>query len=206
MEKVSPDEKAILIHNKARFASLPNPEKTAIAQGIQKIEEKMGQPFFSRLHLTIPSSIELIWSISAIVISILALKNYKYTKPLALLLPLLALFYSYQSLQSRPPSLYPSETEIVNNYLKKPLDKDPFIQREQLLKGFKTYLIERWAKQTPSADPAEFTRQVEEGEFYFNKELAADRIKNNFNYERAQEHPFLLLLYIAWNIYFWWVI
>lgn len=209
------EKTARLERNAERFASLPRSLKHGIMENYATLQEQLGHSFRQKMHRLGHifayeiSSYELLWMILSIVIPILLLKRIEGARHAVWLLPALALFFLFDNQRQghlvveQEKQLFPSEKEIVQNYLKEPLSSDILQQREQLLKGWNFYLIINWAQEKPSEDPVIFQKQAEHGEFMFNigRLTMMEKMQKQFPQKTSL---FILCMYLAWNLFFAW--
>lgn len=153
---------------------------------------------------------KMAWIALSIVLPIFILIKKEGAAAAAWILPLLALAYAIDNQQNgwtpvltEEEKLFPPEKDILEHYVKKKLEHSFLSQREELLQGWHHYLIQEWAQQIPHEDPSLFKQQLTKGEFAFNlarlNALAKEPIKDNL---RQKEPLIVLLLYVAWNLYF----
>lgn len=212
------EKQARMRHNAERFQALPLEEKQLILKSYQKLEALLERSFFTKmgrsLHILFfeMPTYEQVWLLLSIVLPILLLKRVEGASQAIWLLPLLTSFYAYDNqLFGRPTSptaearLFPSEEVIVAHYLSEPLSKNVFGQSEQLLRGWKRYLVKEWTKEQPSSDSLVFNQQAEKGEFLFTlarlKALPAPN-KMLSSKPPAKEPISLLAVYLFWNFFF----
>ena len=218
-DNISIEKVERLNRNADRFKSLPNQTKNQLVDNYQVIQKQLQRSFLDKITSVISlfahriSPYELAWIFFSIVISILLLKRIEGAAQAVWLLPLLAAAYAVDSrwygtsdqlsLESR---LFPSEKELIENYIKEQLSHDVFVQQEQLLNGWKRYLIVKWGHQHPSEDHMIFEKQTEDAEFNFTLARLELRSKQKdfFILEKNQSIPSypLLILYFFWNTYF----
>lgn len=208
---------AKLERNKARFAALPQETQQAINEEFETYMRGSTSSAWSKVKdaieiflLKLPPFTRA-WIALSLIVSLMILLGIPSARQAVWLLPLITIFFAYFSLTKPDLStfdetLYPSENEIVRLYLQEPLKPSVSEQREQLLKGWRIYLIKKWAHQEPAEDPAEQALQVEEGEFAFNihllKGAKIDRGLNYQLYYYNKESIFTLMAYILWNLIF----
>jgi len=204
------------------YASLPQQKQSEIKAAYDTLQEQTSRPFLSKMGDSIRilffdiSPFALAWMVFALAISLMILLKVEGARRAAWLLPVIAAAYGIDNMMNgtalpeRADSvLFPSESVIVDNYLREPLDGDIFKQRDQLMRGWNLYLVKEWAKETPSADTQEMTKQVEKGTFAFTL-ARAEKIRDNeettpYSGMRQKEALLLLLLYVGWNLYFAWM-
>ena len=215
--------KSKLERNSERFKQLPRHQRLKILEGYNSVQKLASASFFEKLQKSaliflfgLPP-IELAWLILAVAISILLLLKIEGASHAAWLLPIIVLayafdnqFYGKSSLPSPDEALFPSEQVIVNNYLREPLSSSIKAQHEQLAHGWQRYLIQEWAKQTPSENVNTFQGQAEAGEYAFNvaraEAMAGVKEQSHFAALRAKESVIYLFIYFLWNFYFAWVV
>jgi len=225
LQKLNAD-KATELHsqlerNKLRFQELPGQQKEKILKEYTHLQTlvtttfmtKLGQSF--RILLWDIPPFELAWIVFSLVISILLLKRYEGAAQAAWLLPLITFLYAYSNITQgknlealSDAQLFPSESVIINDYLKKPLSPSIQEQQKQLMYGWQLYLIKVWAHEDPSMDPSVFQKQVEQGEYAFNV-ARLDKIASNPLLDHAyvlnkKEPKIFLLIYLLWNLAFAW--
>lgn len=206
-----------LARNSQRFDALPKQTKEHITQNLQALQTKLKRSFWDKLKSTVTlftdkiSPFELAWIFFSIVIAIMLLKKVEGAAQAVWLLPFLVACYAIETRLSTKEKLFdetnffPTEKMLVENYIQKPLSEDIFEQQKELMEGWKRYLIDKWAGQTPSEAKKVFDRQAEEGEFHFN--LARLKWRANQNHLIGALPPpspalWQLVLYFFWNVYF----
>lgn len=208
-----------LQNNRERFSQLPEQQQASIIAQYHDLQARDHLSFFQKLVKSVHIFLfelpvfELAWIIFSIVISIMLLLRIAGAAQAVWLLPLLVILYGiYNSMygvsvpRSADEQLFPTEEVIVRDYLKKELPPDIAGQQEQLLHGWKLYLIQQWAHEQPSADI--FEKQAEKGDFKFNVarlELIATSpiISKTWN---EKESPLLLICYFVWNVLLAWIV
>jgi len=203
--------------NAQHFKKLPRSLKTSILQGYEQLEKQLNYTFSQKMirltHIfSYETSIfELAWIFFSILISILLLKRMEGANQAIWILPLLAFFYLFENQLNedslkKPLNFFPTEEEIVRNYIQKPLSSKISEQRTELLHGWHLYLIKNWTNENPSDDPKLFHLQAEEGEYQFNvMRLTKKEINHDETYSPKVSF-FLLSLYVAWNLFFAWFV
>ena len=209
-------ENVMAEENQEFFTILPEAEKEMILSNYRFLKQKMEAPFSDKLKRAVYDlavrmpGFERLWIVLGIAIPILLLKKVEGARLAVWLLPAVTLFYCidnyYYALPQKMPmeaSLFPKEQQLVDRYLEKPLSANILEQREQLLLGWKRYLVTEWALEKPQSEV--FDKQVRKGEFAFNVARIAlqqeeaflqnDGLKNKF----TKDSLFLLLLYVLWN-------
>ena len=174
------EKKEQLTRNSERFLALPKHTKEQLLSDFEVIQKQLQRSFWDKLTSVLGlfahkiSPYELAWIFFSVAISILLLKRVEGASQAVWLLPLLAALYAADSQwygrndpHAFEAKLFPSENELVSNYMDSPLSEDIFEQQRQMMQGWKRYLVLKWARQMPSSDQAAFDRQVEEGEFDF---------------------------------------
>jgi hypothetical protein len=205
-----------LKRNAERFNALPDAQRAPILLGhkmLQKLAERTSwmklKRSFQILALRLPP-FEQSWIVFSIIIPILLLKRVEGAEKAIWILPLLAILYaadnrltSLPQQENREMALFPSEAAILNRYLKQPLSKNIFEQREQLLSGWKMYLIEEWAHEVPERDAFLFAEQAERGEFAFNRTRLEALSPDDYLHSYSGKEPLALLAaYFFWNFLF----
>ncbi len=194
------------MEREALFQKLPQAEQEALTKGSPK---KTGTSWTHEFGKT--PSFALAWIFFSLVISLLLLFHIEGAKAAVWILPLLVVGYGYflyASPQTAPPGLFPSEQYVRETYL---LEEENTSQREQLLQGWHHYVIHEWAHQTPSADPALYDQQLDEGLFAFNiarlqwiwAGKGDEVVVAGFT---TPPSAFRVLTYLLWNLIFAWMI
>ena len=213
------EKKEQLTRNSERFLALPKHTKEQLLSDFEVIQKQLQRSFWDKLTSVLGlfahkiSPYELAWIFFSVAISILLLKRVEGASQAVWLLPLLAALYAADSQwygrndpHAFEAKLFPSENELVSNYMDSPLSEDIFEQQRQMMQGWKRYLVLKWARQMPSSDQAAFDRQVEEGEFNFTLARLELRSKQkdflSLKKSNPPPHFLLLILYFFWNTYF----
>ena len=155
------------------------------------------------------------WLSFSFLICIFLLLKIDGSRASVLLLPIIALVFSFYNFfygltPTLPPTaeLYPSESELIQTYMKEPLDNGILKQQEQLLGAWKRYLVVNWIHESPSGDTDLYEEQIERAEHAFStarlfKEWDT-RNSKTFLYSELNERQALPLLgfFILWNVFF----
>lgn len=205
---------ARLHRNAERFTQLPRDIQTSLKQKYSHLLSQLQYSFAQKMHrlafifMHELSPFEIAWIFFSIVLSILLLKRIEGAPQALWLLPCLTFlflwdnqFHGAPAFKNHDSVFFPTEKEIVNVYLREPLTQEILKQREQLKKGWDLYLIKRWSQEIPSQKTEEFQRQVERGEFFFNTERLLSLPLPSHSL-REIESPFLLCIYLGWNLFF----
>lgn len=207
-----------LTRNAERFRILPSKLQRQIIGEFELLKELSQRTFFAKLQRSIHILLneippfEQAWLLLSMIIPVLLLKRVEGATQAIWLLPLLTLLYAYDNyffgLNPSTPAesrLFPTENEIVYGYLDEPLSANIFEQREQLLWGWKRYLIKEWTGHNEALFSPEFDLQAEEGEHAFNLARIAALSKSTAKpvlQHPVRELPILLALYLFWNFFF----
>lgn len=180
-----------------------------LTHGHRSFGTKMAEAF-KRVFIQMPP-FKIAWLVLSVVIPILLLKKVEGAKHAVWLLPLLTGCYALDNqlfYESAPIKqeilLFPSEETLVREYLGKPLNSSLSSQQEELTRAWNLYLVDEWANEPLSNDPALFQRQVDKGFFAFNLARIEAKRQDQFikpHYEWKQS-PFWLVLYGIWNVVF----
>ena len=216
LKKAGEEEK--LMRQAERFSLLSDNQKQVLLKDYQQLQEYGNRPTYQKildglrtLMLDIPP-FEQAWIFFSITIAILILLKVEGAKSAAWLLPLIVLVYSVdnqlygKSYFSPDLPLFPTEENIVQNYLHEPLSSSLLEQQLQLKKGWNNYLIDQWTIHHDVNN----THQLEEAEFQFT--LARLGLFHNqprsewLNVFHEKLHSFWLLLFIGWNVLFAWIV
>jgi len=216
-ENLSSERLDRLARNAERFQALPKMKQEKLINEMNSIQKEFSRPISSKLKDVVKifafnfSPYELLWLLLSIILPILLLKRVDGATQAIWLLPLLVGCYAldnrwYGAPVSPSPDtlLFPSEGEIVSNYIDGGLSPNVFEQKEQLMEGWSRYLIINWSKEQPSDDPKTFLKQGEKAEFLFNlarldllAQKASSSPRNN-----VRDPIWLLALYFFWNVFF----
>lgn len=207
-----------LERNAERFAGLPEKTRVKITENYASLQAQLNSSLSQKIERLLQlfahgiSSFELAWIFFSIVISILILKRIEGARQAAWILPALTILFLLDN-QMRGTrvvhpenQLFPSEQEIVQNYLQEPLSTDIFKQREQLLEGWNLYLIKEWMHESPDPDSISFQQQAEGGEFLFNIHRLTVMKPNSLQFFPQKTALGLLCLYVGWNLFYAWFV
>lgn len=198
-----------LQRNTQRWDVLPATTKTILSQDYEQLQAYAQRHFQSKIKEGIEilfkhiPSFELAWILLATVLSLLLLFRVEGAKQATWLLPLLICAYVIDNqLNGNAPkksadfNLFPTESFIIQNYVKSTLSVNLEEQRKQLKDGWEAYLSKNWSSSS----------NLEEGEFNFTiARLQAFHVQplqawRDFFHERS--HPFILIIYLIWNFLF----
>lgn len=208
-----------LQRNRERYETLPEAQRYQLEAGRTQIQQSTADSWATsvrRMWVLLARELNPFaqgWLFFSTLVCILLLCRIEGAQLAAWILPLMVILYGvdkhYHHQPSVPPAdaqLYPTEQVILRDYLKEPLSDDILEQRDQLLKGWRLYLVRHWADETPSASEPEFERQIERGEFAFNlariDAFQSDSADRSVQKLKGPVHPLLLLLYLIWNLFF----
>jgi hypothetical protein len=194
---------------KERFERLPEKEKQGILEDYRVLQEYARRPFLQKMERGIRVLVQEIppfeqaWIFFSILISILILVKREGAKQAAWILPLITLAFIADNLLSGTsplPSLdqklIPTEAFIIDNYLLLPEGSQA--TKEDLEKGWKSYLIKNWSPQS----------QVEEGEYNFTlarmQSLKFQSISDWLPSYHQKMNPLIFLIFVGWNTFFAW--
>ena len=201
-----------------RFDALPTEKKDEILKNYQSLQAQYHRPFAMKVWQGLErlffgfSSFKFLWVVFSLIIPILLLKKVEGAVAAIWLLPVVTFvfiihnrWYGEPAGISKETLLFPTEEYLVANYLQHPLSANLREQEQQLKHSWDLYLIQEWAKESPSKDPAIFNEQQEKGDFAFNVKRL-DYLKpetaNDINSENYQASYYLLGLYLFWNLSF----
>lgn len=205
-----------LLRHRERFQHLPKKERRLILKQYEQLQKKQNQSWLYKSWLGMKQllweqpTFQMAWLCLSIIIPIMLLLKIESARQAVWLLPIVAAIYACDHLSFAAPrkmspdeQLFPTEKTLVDTYLKKPLTADIFEQQAQLKRGWQLYLIDQWTGEAPSTDEALFQQQAEEGEFAFHLERLKQLPQNEKSNTPQEREPLLLLLvYIAWNLFF----
>lgn len=202
-----------------RFKQLPENQRQLVLKDYQQLQTYSARPTIQKIHDGIRILInkvppfEQAWIFFAITISILILLKIEGAKQAAWILPLIVLIYSIDNQLTGKPSLsspdlrlFPTEKIIVEQYLNEPLSPIIYEQKQQLEKGWNHYLIKNWL---PNSNLNE-EPDLEKAEFQFTLarlNLLHHQPQSEWLHRfHEKANPFLLILFLGWNILFAFVV
>jgi hypothetical protein len=207
-----------LKRNEVRFHDLPITQQNEIVSNYNSIKQVPEIPWTTKIFRSLYIILfelppfERAWILLSLVVSLMILFGKSETKYVVWLLPLIALCYSIDNRLNGlntsffDEAIYPSEKEIVQNYVKEPLKPSVDGQREQLLRGWHLYLIDKYVHETPSQDKEAYTQQVERGEYGFSlarlEALEKSKPIEEKDFYLGKESNINLLFYMLWNLFF----
>lgn len=202
-----------------RFNQLPEAQQTAVKEGYQQWTAKLQEPFWHKLKRAFENVLfnmplfEKLWLVLSLVIPILILLKVEGSVPAAWLIPLVVFAYAVDNRWSGEPhrlskelQLFPSEEYLLKTYVDENVDPNPFNQKESLEAGWKAYLVQEWAHETPSSDEKAFEQQVETGEYAFTVGRALAIEDEKPQKRHTYEATSMLTVYLLWNIAFAYVV
>lgn len=215
--KSQPGRDAKLEERARRFAHLP--EKEMLRSDYQRIQDYAQRPALRKLEEGFRGLIQNVppfeqaWIFFSIVISILILLKRDGARQAAWLLPLIVLAYAADNVATGKPAaaqpdagLFPTEELIIQKYLKEPLKSAPQIQKEQLEKGWKQYLIENWSLKSSEDE----TQKLEDAEYHFTIArlhlLHQQPLSEWLHSYQEKSSGLTLLMYLIWNGMFAWIV
>lgn len=177
LAKGDPLLEAKLRSNRLLFLNLPEQKQLKIQDKELLLDERIGRSSYKKLIGGILSFlfetpfVLLLWLASALIIPFFTLKGRQWTHNASILPLLFMCVYLSGTIYTSKPlvSIYPSEKEIIDHHLKRPLGTTLEEQAKDLKEGWELYLIENWAKEIPTKE--NYDRQVEKGAFLFNYAL-----------------------------------
>jgi len=207
-----------IIQENDRFQQLPYQQQLNIQEGYKELADSMQLPFSTKMsQSTRILLIELppfqkAWIFFSIIIPLLMLMKIDGAHRAAWVLPIITLVfianqYTFPAVPEnlKEYALFPTEKEIFEGYLKVPLADSISDQREQLINGWHLYLIDQWVGEEPSNDQSVLERQVADGLFAFNiSRVEAIKEDSAFPSYLRKKGPFLLMTFLAWNLFFAW--
>jgi hypothetical protein len=197
------------------FKTLPEQTQKSLLQNYEALQKQLQRSFWDKLKSVFDlfaykiSPWEIAWMVFSIAIAIMLLKRVEGASQAVWLLPVLIAcyaadtrLYTKENPGSAEHKLFPTEKEIVENYLQGPLSEDIFDQQKELMEGWKRYLIIKWAHQAPSEVKEVFDKQAGEGAFRFNLARLDLHTKQGNVSIPASPALWQLILYFFWNTYF----
>jgi hypothetical protein len=157
---------------------------------------------------------EKMWIVFSVILTIMALKKREGIQQAIWILPLITMAYSIDNqkygtsqVESADRKLFPSEKELLERYIKEPIQENILSQHRQLRVGWEYYLSEDWVKEKPSTDRNIYKEQVQRADLEFS--LARLRLiplhMPHFreNFYKKQSIGFLVI-YMIWNLLVAW--
>jgi hypothetical protein len=142
------------------------------------------------------------WLLFSLLLALLLLLQVEGISSAVWLLPLIAAMQLFIARPAYRPtgSIVPSEQTIFEKYIQEPVATRVADQRDQLLRGWESYLIREWADQEPALDLTlrQEQRGVGEWRFHLARLLQVKRPL----VEPPQIGPFFYLLLLGWNLLF----
>ena len=200
-----------------RFEQLTENQKDLVIRDYQQLQEYAKRPTFQKvvdgvntLIFAIPP-FEQAWIFFSIMIAIFILLKVEGARLAAWLLPLIVIAYAFDNqltgkvFSSPDLKLFPTEENIVHNYLNEPLSPLLFKQKEQLEEGWRRYLIDQWSTHQQESDD----QRLEEAEFQFTLArlhlLHAQPRSEWLNTFHEKLSLVSLLFFLGWNTLFAWI-
>jgi hypothetical protein len=201
------------------FKQLPEQEQLLLREDFQHLRHYAKRPTLRKIVDGITTLVrdiphfEQAWIFFSITIAILLLLKVDGAKPATWILPLIVLVYAIDNQTTgKTPSLspdlqlFPTEEDIIHDYLNAPLAPSLLDQKEQLEKGWKRYLIDNWSTKRY----LDRYLQLEEAEF----EFTIARLNLLHGQSRSEwlkpfhdkSNPLILFLYFIWNVLFAWIV
>lgn len=217
---VSTSARRPIKENRERFAALPEELKSSILKHYDEMKHYAGRDLWIKvvdglraLLIELPA-FKLAWIFFSIVISVLLLLKVEGSKMAVWILPLITLFYGIdnrmygKSSLSADAVLFPSESLIVQEYLDEPLKISWNEQKEQLQKGWNTYLIKNYLEDSDLQKSNNETAKLQVAEFNFTVarlDLLQQQEKKAWSSSSHEKSSIPLLgLYFIWNLLFAW--
>lgn len=199
------------------FEKLPAKEQKLILNNYKSLQKGLQKPFAVKfkdmLHLLFFDTPPLTqaWLFFSLLLPIFLLLQIEGASQTCWILFVITLVYSIDNQLYAPlfrykdEMLYPSEKQIVDQYLAGKLPEKMFEQKKHLIDGWRKYLIVNWANETPSDEQNIFGAQLQKGEFFFH--LARIHARNNEEIRVSKQYgykesPLLLFAYVLWNAFF----
>lgn len=200
------------VFDNPHFQTLPDLQKIVVMNKYNEISTELdvsfGHKCLQSIYVLVKEipTYEQAWLVLSVILPIYLLKRREGSWQAAWLLPILCLAFCIENRfqgnthsVSKEEGLFPSEAYIVQRYLDKPLSENILEQQEQLIEGWKRYLVMEWSKVGEN-----FEEKVNSGEFEFTlaridrTELPQTLLVNK------RLSFFMLALYLFWNVYFAW--
>lgn len=162
-----------------------------------RLKDKLGESFLEKMVESIRIMVKDIplfetgWIMMSIVICVLALKQREEANYAAWLLPLLVLTfaihnykYGSESWNDKEAKLYPSESYLVEHYLKSPIHGSFQEQKNQILSGWNQFISAEWGSEE-------------------NFKVARLEAHKNHQHDFNERHSvWLWSVYFGWNLLF----
>ena len=184
--------------DRVRYEGLPEEDRLLIAEGYDRAQRQIGLPFTTKLEQSFSGLIykvspyELAWIVLSIVLPILLLKQVDGARLAVWLIPLMSILYvvdnQYYGVEMGPTAherLFPSEEELVRDYMDEPLGESLGEQHAQLKGAWERYVAERW------------------GDGYaFNAARGVALVERREERPQAKEGVLLCWAIVVWNLLF----
>jgi hypothetical protein len=183
------------------YEELSKDRKALIISGYEEILDYATEPFLVKTERCLRIILQelpvytKIWIILSILLSVFILLRIDGAIPCVWLLPL-SIGYGFMVHLGQPYALtyeerlFPTESVLIKDYLKKPLDGGLSEQREQLQQAWDMYLKDAWAG--PGAS-------LEKGRFLFNVARVEAMMRDGIE-KRGHTGAGEWLLFFIWNI------
>jgi len=159
------------------FTEIPEGTQQSILTFYKKLDNTPSLSFIGKVKQSLSSLFTetnfflQIWCYITLIAGFLILFRIQGGISIQFLSFFLSLFFLFSGGASRPEDpLFPSENEVITQYLGHPLSRGWQTQRKELSYAWNRYLITLWAKETPSKNQKVFNIQIEKGLFFFNLE------------------------------------
>lgn len=186
--------------NRERFGMMSQDFQDNVWKGYKDLFSRANRPWSQKAVegvqalVTMPLLV-LLWMVLAIAISIMLLKKVEGAALAAWLLPFVVFCYGVEvwlghgkMIREPDAHLFPSEQQLVAEYLTEPLSSGIHVQHQQLKTAWERYLVDHFGEDLESAEHA------------FN----AERLKARMGAQTALASPSLWLMmgYFLWNLFF----
>lgn len=209
-----------VLQDRDHFQQLPYQKQVELEEGHHTVSDRMHTSFGSKLRQAISIiMVELppfhkAWIFFSILIPIFILMKIDGAHRAAWILPFITFIFGFNQIAFNPfdhelfeNSLFPNEQTIVDDYLDEPLATSILTQKEQLLKGWHLYVINKWAKEAPSSDSTDFTEQLAKGLYAFNlARIDAINLDSAFPPYLRKKGSFFMMSFFVWNFFFAWFV
>lgn len=161
----------------------------------------------SIIYFSQHSLYKIFWIFFGVMIPIMLLRKSPKALTWIWILPVLTslhfldqLYFHEKQLLSFEEQLFPSERELIDNFLTVPLSKNIFNQKIQLENAFQKYLNEKWSKNDV------LTTKELYPEFLFNvarfDAFSKDILRESSIHKYPKEHFLLLITFLFWSYLF----
>jgi hypothetical protein len=192
------------------WKELSEERRAAILEGYNELEGRASVPLSKKIEtsmriLFVETAIyDKVWIVLSIILPIFLLLRVEGAISCVWLLPILVSLGFIGSLGrtlelSEEEKLFPTEAELIERYIGKPLEGGFLEQKEQLQKGWEMYLLEKWVGGVIAVDEEVQEEQKSRGQFFFNVARVEAVMRDGLHYRNPTGSGLWLLSFI-WSL------